>query len=305
MADTSTKICGIALANPTVLPAGFMGLSAGSLLRAAEAGAGAVTMKSAGKEPRAGHNTPVVASFEAGLLNAVGLSNAGADETVRELKKAVALCKAPVIASFFGKTADEFAEVAALLAEAKPAMLEANISCPNVHSEFGTPFAFDPAAAASVVAAVKEKTKMPLSVKLSPNTPAMLAVAEAVAAEGADAITAINTVGPGMLINIETRKPVLTNKTGGVSGAAIKPIAVRCVYELYGKAELPIIGVGGVSSGRDAVEMLMAGASAVGIGTAIMHRGLGVFGLVAREIAEFMDANGYSRVSQLVGAAHE
>jgi len=142
-------------------------------------------------------------------------------------------------------------------------------------------------------------------VKLTPNVADIVSIAKAVEGAGADAINAINTVGPGMAINIELKKPVLSNRFGGMSGAAIRPIAVRCVYQIREAVKIPIIGTGGVSTGRDAVEMMMAGACAVGVGTAVMERDIDVFSLIAKEIKDFMEEGGYSRIKELIGAAHQ
>jgi len=275
-----------------------------SLRRICEEGAGAVTTKSIGPEPRTGHPNPTVLEWEHGLINAVGLSNAGVEEMIGEVKEAMALCKSPVIASFFAGTSKEFGEVAGKLSQASPGIIEANISCPNVASDFGTPFAYTPESAGDVVSAIKESTSIPLIVKLSPNTFMLKQVAKAVEEAGADAINMGNTLGPGMIINPEAGKPVLANVVGGLSGPAVKPVAVRCVWDVYSSVEIPVIGTGGVLTGRDAVEMMMAGATAVGIGSAIKYRDLECFRLIPREISEWMKENGYSKLSDLVGAAH-
>ncbi len=303
--NLSTKICKTKLRNPTVLASGILGITASSLVRVAKSGAGAVTTKSIGPVKREGHKTPVVAVLENGMLNAVGLSCPNIDEAIDELKKAVRNSGVPVIASIYGKTASEFGDVAEKVSGAKPDFIEANISCPNVEDEFGKSFGCDPKSSAMVVEAIKNKTKIPLIVKLTPNVSDIKTIAGAVEDAGADALSAINTVGPGMLINAETVRPVLTNKTGGLSGPAIKPIAVRCVYEIYETVEIPIIGVGGIQTGNDAVEMMMAGASAAGIGTGVMNKGIGIFMNVCNEIEEFMKKNNYSKLSEIIGKAHE
>ncbi|MEM0475552.1 MAG: dihydroorotate dehydrogenase [Candidatus Norongarragalinales archaeon] len=307
--NLETSFCGMRLRNPTVLASGVLGVSAAVLARVArEGGAGAVTTKSCCLKPRVGHPNPVMLPLPGGsFINAVGLSNPGAEEELKEILAAKrALGRTPLFASVFGETASEFGEVAGILSRAKPALLEANVSCPNVESEFGKPFAFDAAACRSVVESIKNAApKTPLSVKLSPNAPNLVSVALACQDAGADAITATNTLGPGMVINAEARAPVLSNKVGGVSGAALKPVALRCVYSLFDRLEIPILGVGGIASGRDAVEMMMAGASAVGIGTAVYSRGIRVFALVCEEMREWMKKNGFSKTRELVGLAHE
>lgn len=305
MADSSTTICGIKLKNPLILPAGILGVTAASLARAASLGAGAVTTKSIGPEKRPGHNNPVVVEVEDGLLNAVGLSCPSLEESVESLKEAVKLSSSPVIASFYGRTTTEFAEVAEAITEAKPAFLEANISCPNIEDDYGKPFGTSRELASEVTAKIKNATDMPLLVKLSPNVPDIKAIAKSVEEAGADAITAINTVGPGMKIDTKTKKIVLSNKTGGLSGPAIKPIAVRCVYEIHETVDIPVIGMGGISTAEDAVEMILAGASAVGIGTAVWKKGPEAFEEINKGLASYMKKNKIARIGQLIGAAHD
>ncbi|MBN2111757.1 dihydroorotate dehydrogenase [Candidatus Woesearchaeota archaeon] len=300
-----TRICGIKLENPTVLASGIMGVTGASLCFVSENGAGAVTTKSIGLEERKGHPAPVVLEWENGLINAVGLSSPGIEEGVEELKAAVEKSKSPVIASIFAPTTKQFGEVARQVSKAKPAMIEANISCPNVEAEFGKPFATDQKAAAGVTKIVKKNSKVPVIVKLSPNVPNIKIIAQAVEKAGADSICAVNTVGPGMVIDIKTGKPLLANKAGGLSGPAIRPVAVRCVYDIYESVKIPIIGTGGVTYGKDAVEMIMAGALAVGVGSAVHYRGIDVFRKVCNEIIEFMEKEGYSKLKDFRGIAHE
>jgi len=294
----------MSLKNPTILAAGILGVTSATLDRVANSGAGAVTTKSIGPEKRKGHANPVVVETPCGLLNAVGLSCPSPEESIEELKSAVKGLEVPVIASFYAHSEKEFGQLAKEISKAKPAFLEANISCPNVGHEFGSAFGTDPKASARIVASIKNSTKIPLIVKLTPNVTDISDIARAVEDAGADAITAINTYGPGMLINAETGKPVLTNKFGGLSGPAIKPIALRCVYELYEEVKVPIIGTGGFQTGTDVAEMLMAGASACGIGTAIMSRGIEAFSEICKELEEFMDKNGYSKTKDLIGISH-
>ncbi len=304
MIDLSTDLCGVKLKNPTVLASGFIGVTGASLANAAKNGAGAVTSKSISLEPRKGHPTPVIAEFQGGFLNAVGLSNQGTVASVEELHLAKKEGKVPVIASVFADSVENFALTAEKLAAAKPDLIEVNISCPNVDDEFGTPFSADPSAAARVTKAVKQRVKMPVFVKLSPNVWSVKPIAKAVKAAGADGLTLINTVG-GMLIDPIARKPILTNKSGGVSGPAVKPVALKCVFDAYAETKLPIIGMGGINNGIDAAEMLMAGASAVGIGTALYYRGADAFRLIADELHDFMKEEGFSSVKEMVGLAHK
>jgi dihydroorotate dehydrogenase (NAD+) catalytic subunit len=301
-------LCGVPLPNPLILASGILGTGAELLARVARAGAGAVTAKSCSLEPRSGHHNPTVLAWEHGLINAVGLANPGVEAEVEELRRARAMLQplgAGLVASVFADTVDNFARAADCLVEAEPDLIEVNISCPNVHDEFGTPFAADPAAAAEVTAAVRTVVagRAPVLVKLSPNVADVAAIARAVAAAGADGISAINTL-TGMIIDVHARRPILANRTGGLSGPAIRPVAVRCVYEIYRAVDLPIIGMGGVSSGRDAVEMIMAGATAVGIGSAVYVEGPAAFGHIRDEISTLMAELGYDCIEDMRGVSH-
>jgi dihydroorotate dehydrogenase (NAD+) catalytic subunit len=305
----AASLCGVNLPNPLILASGILGTEAELLARVARCGAGAVTAKSCSLEPRAGHPNPTVLAWEHGLINAVGLANPGVEAEVEELRWTKALLQplgSALIASVFADTVDNFARVAARVAGAGPDLLEVNISCPNVHDEFGTPFAADPVAAAEVTAAVREAVagRLPVLVKLSPNVVDLAAIARAVEAAGADGITAINTLA-GMVIDVHARRPILANCTGGLSGPAIRPLAVRCVYEIYRAVSLPIVGTGGVSSGRDAVEMILAGATAVGVGSAVYGEGPEVFARIGAEMAALMAELGYETVAEMRGAAHD
>jgi dihydroorotate dehydrogenase (NAD+) catalytic subunit len=305
--DLSVSLCGVRLHTPLVLASGILGTSVELLQRVAQCGAGAVTSKSCSPAPRAGHPNPTVLDWGHGLINAVGLSNPGADEEapiLRNAKARLAPLGVPLIASIFAETVEGFAKVARTVAEAQPDFIEVNISCPNVEAEFGRPFAADPRAAAAVTATVRKAVSLPIIVKLSPNVADIAAIARAVESEGADAIAAVNTLGPGMVIDLDAGKPILANRVGGVSGPAIRPIAVRCVYDVSRAVRVPVIGMGGVTCGRDAVEMIMAGATAVGVGTAVYYRGPEVFGQIRDELREFMGTHGYSSIAQMRGLAH-
>lgn len=302
------SLCGVRLPNPLVLASGILGTEAGLLARVARAGAGAVTAKSCSLMPRAGHPNPTVVAWEHGLINAVGLANPGAEAEVEELRRAKALLRplgTALVASIFADSVENYARVAGRIAEAEPDLLEVNISCPNVHDEFGQVFSADAGAAAEVTAAVKAAVdgRAPVLVKLSPNVTDVAAIARAVERAGADGLTCINTL-TGMVIDVPARRPILANRTGGLSGPAIRPLAVRCVYEVYRAVGLPIVGTGGVGSGRDAAEMIMAGASAVGVGSAVYGEGPEAFGRIGRELAALMTELGYERIEEMRGAAH-
>ncbi len=304
MVNVETELCGIKLRNPTILASGIVGVSGAACMYAAKNGAGAIVPKSIGPVEREGHNNPVLTEFEGGFLNAVGLPNSGVDSSLEEIESAMKNSGVPVFPSIFGGTKEEYGEVAKKISVLNPQMIEVNLSCPNTANDFGTPFALDANEASEVIKIVKENTTAKISAKLGPNVPDIKAIAKAVVEAGADAISAINTM-PGMVIDVKTAKPVLHNKQGGISGHALKPIAVNCVYEIYKAVNVPIIGIGGVSTGEDAAEMIMAGATAVGIGTGIYYRGIDVFSKVSYELQKLMDELGYDSIEKMKGAAHK
>jgi dihydroorotate dehydrogenase (NAD+) catalytic subunit len=197
----------------------------------------------------------------------------------------------------------EFAEVAQIVVASEPDMIEVNISCPNVGDEFGTPFAGTCESAAAVTEAVKQTVTCPVAVKLAPNVPNIARIAAAVVEAGADAITAINTM-PGMVIDSVSGQPLLSNRVGGISGPALKPIALRCVYEIAKAVSVPIIGTGGVSTGQDAAEMLSAGAMVVGVGSAVYYRGVSAMQEIGKELVDFMEQHGIPSIEALQGRSH-
>ncbi len=307
--DISVDLCGLKLKNPTMLASGLVGISGAACLFAAQHEAGAIVPKSIGPREREGHKNPILVEFQGGFLNAVGLPNAGVDQSLGELEFAMKNCEAlgvPVILSLFGGTKEEYGEVARKLSSLNPPMLEVNLSCPNTAHDFGRAFSLNAQDAADVIRIVKQNTNTltKVSAKLAPNVPDIKEIAKAVVSAGADAITATNTM-PGMIIDVATGKPVLQNKEGGISGYAMKPIAVRCIYDLYKTVNVPIIGSGGVTTGNDALEMIMAGATAVQIGTGIYYRGIDVFRKVTEEIVAFMKKEGYNNLSEIRGLAHK
>ncbi len=304
--DLTVDLCGVRLPTPLILASGILGTSAALMARVGRSGAGAVTSKSCSPQPRAGHANPTVIKWGPGFLNAVGLANPGMDAQVdilRETKARLADSGVAVIGSIFAETVEGFARVAETISAARPDLIEVNISCPNVAHELGAPFAAAPESAAAVTRAVKAATDIPIIVKLSPNVADIAAIAQAVEAAGADALAAINTVA-GMVIDIEAARPILSNREGGISGPAIKPIAVRCIYQCYRAVSIPIVGIGGVSSGADAIELMMAGARAVGVGSAVHWGGVETFGQIAEEMATFLASHGYARAAAVVGLAH-
>jgi dihydroorotate dehydrogenase (NAD+) catalytic subunit len=297
----AVEIAGLRLRNPLMNAAGVLGMSPLILKRVYDSGVGAVISKSIGPKPRKGHPNPTLIRVDCGALNAMGLPNPGVEYFVEEIKE-IKRMGIPIIASFFGGSTEDFVEVAYQLTRAGADALELNASCPNVADELGM-LAADAGNVEKVTAAVKEETKLPVFVKLSPNVTNIKSIAIAAEWGGADAITAVNTL-KGMAIDVNMRRPVLANITGGMSGPAVKPIALRCVWEVAQAVNLPIIGCGGITTGTDAVEYFLAGASALEVGTAIMAHGLGVYKEITDGIAEYMDQNGFSKIEEMVGLAH-
>jgi dihydroorotate dehydrogenase (NAD+) catalytic subunit len=298
----AVELAGLQLANPTMLAAGILGLTSPSLKRVAEAGAGAVVTKSIGLKPRTGYINPTVVQTDCGMLNAMGLPNPGIKYFAKEIDEAkTAGC--PVIVSVYGFSAEEFGQVTKKAADAGADALELNISCPHVEKT-GSEIGQDTTLLEKVVKAAKRETRIPVLVKLTPNVTDVAGCAKAAKRGGADAIVAMNTVR-AMAINVETMKPILGNKFGGLSGPAIKPIALRCVYEIYRQVNVPVIGCGGVSDWRDAVEFILAGAKAVQIGTAVAFKGLDIFQSITKGIDAYLETKGFESVKEIVGLAHK
>src|SRR3989338_1020307 len=297
-----TSLCSIKFSNPTILASGILGVTKESIDRMGKNGAGAVTLKSLCHEERLGFDNPIMFGCDDIFLNAVGLPGQGIDSAVKDFERLDNLT-VPVIASIYGYKIKQFGEVAKKMASLNPAMIEVNVSCP--HMDYGKPYYADSELIDGVTRAVKANSgKIPVSIKLSPNVYDIKELAHSAERAGADAITAINTVS-GMMIDIDARKPVLSNKIGGVSGPALKPIAVRCVYEIYETVKIPIIGTGGVTYGKDAIEMTMAGATAVGIGTGVYYRGIDVFKKVSDEMIKWMKKNKVKSLEDIRGCAHK
>jgi dihydroorotate dehydrogenase (NAD+) catalytic subunit len=302
-----TDFCGLKLKNPTILASGILGVAKGSLKKVADSGAGAVTIKSISREERKGHKNPILVGYEAGFLNAVGYPNPGIEEAKKEFVNLQEI-GVPVIGSIIGGNAEEFAYMAKNFANTQGFdAIEIPLSCPHTPGFGVLAGQSTPQATMEITRAVKESINVPLIVKISPSAPELGGIAKAAQKAGADAINMGNTLGPGMVINIEARKPVLDFKVGGLSGPGIKPIAVRCVYDVYEATggKMPIIGTGGVTYGRDAIEMIMAGASAVGIGTAVYYRTENVFKKICEEMKEWMKKNKVRDLKEIRGVAHE
>ncbi|HHT9159962.1 MAG TPA: dihydroorotate dehydrogenase [Candidatus Brocadiaceae bacterium] len=302
--DLSIKLCNIRLNNPTILASGILGTTKALLKRVAENSAGAVTIKSISVEPREGHKNPTVITFEAGMLNAVGYSNPGVEAAAREFTDLQDV-GVPVIASVIGTQKEDFVRVVEGISGLEFSAIEIPLSCPHTPGFGLLAGQGTPQATFEITSAVRRATSLPIFVKLSPNITDICNIAKAAEDAGANAITAVNSMGPGMIINIEAQKPILSFKVGGVTGDALRPIAVRCVYDLYKAIKIPIIGVGGISTGRHAIEMIMAGASVVGIGTGVYYRGVDVFRKVCEEMTQWMQENGFSNINSIVGGAHD
>ena len=298
----SVRIASLELRNPTMLASGILGYTAASLQRVVEGGAGAVVTKSVGVTPRMGYANPTVVQVNSGLINAMGLPNPGIEEYKEEIILAKTVLEAPLIVSVFGYSADEYALVAQKAAEAGADAVELNVSCPHVKLT-GLEIAQNPALLKKVVTKVKALVRKPVIVKLSPNVTDIAETAKSAVKAGADALTAINTV-KALAIDAETALPLLNNVRGGLSGPAIKPIALRCVYDLYEKVKTPIIGCGGVGTWQDAVEFFLAGASAVQIGTAVALETPSVFQTINRGVKAYLKKKHYNSVKEVVGVAH-
>jgi dihydroorotate dehydrogenase (NAD+) catalytic subunit len=298
----SISFAGLALANPTILASGILGYSAESLSRVAKGGAGAVVTKSVGVEPRVGYSNPTVVQAEAGLINAMGLPNPGIEVYSEEIKFSKTILHVPVIVSVFGYSAEEYALVAKRAALAGADAVELNVSCPHVR-QTGAEIGQNPKLLMEVVQMVKAEINKPLIVKLSPNVSDITVLAHVAVEAGADALTVANTL-KAMAIDAETTMPILANVRGGLSGPAIKPVALRCVYDIHEAYEdVPIIGCGGISDWRDAVEFMLAGASAVQIGTAVAVD-IEVFQSINKGVETYLRRKQLGSVKDIVGLAH-
>ena len=297
-----TRLAGLELENPTTLASGILGYSPESLQRIAEAGAGAVVTKSVGLKPRMGYPNPTVVQVNCGIINAMGLPNPGIKEYASEITFTKTVIKVPLIVSIYGYSSEEYAGVVNAATKAGADAVELNVSCPHV-KETGSEIGQNPKLLVQVVRQVKVVTSKPVIVKLSPNVTDVVELAQAATDAGADALTAVNTVR-ALAIDAETALPVLSNTRGGLSGPAIKPIALRAVYDIYEQVKTPIIGCGGVTTWQDAVEFLLAGATAIQIGSAIATHDPIVFKAVNRGIQAYLKKKSYRSIKEIVGQAH-
>lgn len=298
------NLTGLNFKNPTILASGILGMTKASLKNVINHGAGGVVTKSISYLPRRGHPAPIIVTYEAGMLNAVGYSNPGATFAQEEFTNIKSEMKTPVIASIIGQTPDDFKKVWEKLESCGFSAIEIPLSCPHTPGYGTMGGQHTPEMSEKITKTIKAIAKVPVFIKVSPNEN-MVTVAKAAEAAGADGIMAVNTMGPGMIIDLETKTPLLGFGVGGVSGAALRPVAVRCVFDLYKAIKIPIIGCGGVSCGRDLIEMMMAGATAVEIGTAVYYRGISVFQKIVDEAKEWLKQHHYQNFNQIIGIVHQ
>jgi dihydroorotate dehydrogenase (NAD+) catalytic subunit len=301
----AVQVAGLRLPNPLILASGIADETGLSMANAVLNGAGGVVTKSLSLAPREGHRNPVVVELPFGLINAMGLPNPGVEEYRSEVHdyKVRSGGENPIIGSIFGASIEDYAACAREVEGIGVDAIEINGSCPNALG-LGTEFGGDPSVIMDLVKAVKEKVSIPVFFKLTPLCSDIVSLAKACERGGADGIVAINTI-KAMSIDVRTGRPVLTNRTGGLSGPAIRPVGVRCVYEISGEVGIPVIGVGGITTWEDALEYIMAGASAVQIGSAVAWGNLGVFGSILSGMGVFMEEEGYSSVDEMRGIARE
>jgi len=295
--NISTEISGLKLRNPLILASGILGETGESLVNAARNGAGAVTTKSIGIKPKKGNKNPTLIETKYGLINAIGLANSGIDNYENEIKTALK-SNVPVIGSVFGKNKKEFVLVSKKMENFGVNAVELNMSCPHARG-YGVEIGEDKKLVYDIVRNVKKTVDIPVFVKISAHSN-NLSLAKNIERAKADAIVAINSLR-GMKIDLDLGIPVLSNKIGGYSGPGIKPVGVRTVYEIASSVKIPIIGCGGVMNGEDAVEYMMAGASAVQIGSAVHYRGVDVFRKICKEIKTWMKKNNYKKIDEIVG----
>ena len=303
MVNTAVTLCGIGLDNPVIPASGTFGYGYEFAELYDINCLGTFSFKGTTREARLGNPQPRIAEAPSGMLNAVGLQNPGVDAVIaRELPRLQKVFHKPVMANVSGFSVDEYVEVCRKLdACEQVGWLEVNISCPNVHGG-GMSFGTDPKAAAAVTAAVKAAVKKPVIVKLSPNVTDIASIARACEEAGADAISLINTV-MGMRIDLNRRQPLLANGTGGLSGPAIFPLAVRMVWQVYEAVGIPVIGMGGVSSARDVIELMLAGATAVEVGAANLTDPFACQTII-RDLPRVMEEYHITNLAQITGGAH-
>lgn len=303
MVNTKVNLCGIDIDNPVIPASGTFGFGYEFAMNYDINLLGTFSFKGTTKEPRFGNPTPRIAETPCGMLNSVGLQNPGVDKVIsEELPRLKACFKKPVMANVSGFSVEDYAYTCEKLdQEAQIGWFEVNVSCPNVHGG-GLAFGTDPKNVAAVTKAVKKVTTKPVIIKLSPNVTDITEIAKACESEGADGVSLINTL-LGMRINLKTKKPILANKAGGFSGPAIKPVALRMVYQVYEAVKIPIVGMGGISTAEDVIEMMLAGASAVEVGSANLVDPFACKTII-KNLPMVMEKYKIDNLTDIIGGAH-
>jgi dihydroorotate dehydrogenase (NAD+) catalytic subunit len=297
--DLSIEIAGMHFRNPLLLASGFLGISQEIFNRLYKSGLGAVVSKSISVVPMEGYKGPTIVSInQKSYLNAIGLSNPGADAFSEEISSNTV----PLIVSLVGSSATEFPNLIKKFDKLNILGYEINLSCPHV-AKMGMEVGDDPTLVTKIIKTIKANTKKPVIIKVGIGNVDVVKLADIIEESGADAITAINTIR-AMAINTETGMPILSNKIGGLSGSSIKPIGVRCVYEISKKVSIPVIGCGGIMNWEDVIEYMLAGATTVELGSVIGYHGLGVINKIIKGISGYLDKKGYKSIKEIIGIAH-
>ena len=297
--DLSIDIAGIHFRNPLLLASGFLGISQEIFNRLYKSGLGAVVSKSISVDPMEGYKGPTIVSInQKSYLNAIGLSNPGADAFSEEISNNTV----PLLVSLVGSSATEFPNLIKKFDKLNILGYEINLSCPHV-AKMGMEVGDDPTLVTKIIKTIKTNTKKPVIIKVGIGNLDVVKLADIIEESGADAITAINTIR-AMAINTETGMPILSNKIGGLSGSSIKPIGVRCVYEISKKVSIPVIGCGGIMNWEDVIEYMLAGATTVELGSVIGYHGLGVINKIIKGISGYLNKKGYKSVREIIGIAH-
>ncbi|HEX2407233.1 MAG TPA: dihydroorotate dehydrogenase [Nitrososphaeraceae archaeon] len=296
----SIEVAGIHLRNPLLLASGFLGISQEIFNRLYNDGLGAIVSKSISVSPLEGYKGPTVVSLgKKGYLNAIGLANPGSDAFANEIINN----QTPLIVSIVGSSASEFPKLISKFDKLNILGYEINLSCPHV-AKMGMEVGDDPELVIKIIKTIKSKTKKPIIIKVGIGNTDILKLATIIQESGADAITAINTIR-AMAINVETGMPILSNKIGGLSGIPLKPIGVRCVYEISKKVTIPVIGCGGIFTWEDALEYILAGATAIELGSVIGYEGLKAFNQIKLGLIRYLEKKGYKNIKEIVGLAHQ
>ena len=303
MVDTKVTLCGIELDNPVIPASGTFGYGYEFAELYDINCLGTFSFKGTTRDPRFGNDTPRIAECPSGMLNSVGLQNPGVDKVIsEELPRLAKVFSKPVMANVSGFSVEDYVYTTEkLAAQEQVGWLEINISCPNVHGG-GMSFGTDPCMASDVVRAVRKTTDKPLIIKLSPNVTDIISIAKACEDAGADGISLINTL-MGMRLDLKKRKPILANVTGGYSGPAVFPVALRRVYQVSGAVSIPVVGMGGISSAENVIEMMMAGATAVEVGAANLTEPFASRDII-NDLPRVMEKFGITSLKEIIGAAH-